>query len=116
MCDVGLGVEIGMKTVTLSERELEVLILILRGCSNKEISARLCVSLKTVEHHLSSIYRKVGVQSRVELVSLFLKEVLGLLKTWGKSPIEKRTAFGILVCDGTGLFLKKEGVIRIPVY
>jgi DNA-binding NarL/FixJ family response regulator len=40
------------------------------GRSNKEIAAEIYLSLKTVEAHLSSIYRKLGLRSRTELAHL----------------------------------------------
>ncbi|MCQ3977464.1 MAG: DNA-binding response regulator [Anaerolineae bacterium] len=51
---------------TLSEREREVLILLARGLSNKEIAQRLYLSVRTVEGHLANIYSKLGVHSRTE--------------------------------------------------
>ena len=48
----------------LSVRELEVLALIRAGARNAEIAARLVVSTKTVDHHVSSILRKLGVRDR----------------------------------------------------
>ncbi len=52
----------------LSKRENEVLGLILQGLSNQQIAAELRVSEKTVEKHLTSVYRKIGVSSRAEAV------------------------------------------------
>ena len=48
----------------LTGRELEVLSLVVQGLPNRQIAARLVVSPKTVEHHVSAILRKLGVQSR----------------------------------------------------
>jgi DNA-binding CsgD family transcriptional regulator len=48
----------------LSDRELEVLVLLARGRSNKEIAAALEISAKTVQHHVARIYEKSGVGSR----------------------------------------------------
>jgi HD-GYP domain-containing protein (c-di-GMP phosphodiesterase class II) len=48
----------------LSEREVEVLCLLARGLSNKEIGARLFISAKTVQHHVAHIYEKTGVSTR----------------------------------------------------
>lgn len=48
----------------LSEREVEVLRLIARGSSNREVAGRLWISTKTVGHHVEHIYRKLGVTTR----------------------------------------------------
>ena len=52
----------------LSRREVEVLELLLHGVSNKEIALSLKICQKTVEEHLTSIYTKIGVRSRVGAV------------------------------------------------
>ncbi len=59
---------------SLTEREKEMLRLLLQGKSNKEISALTYVSTETVKSHLQNIYKKLGVRSRLEAVTLFLKE------------------------------------------
>ena len=48
----------------LSERELEVLKLIAEGLSNREIAARLVISLSTVKGHTANIFGKLGVHRR----------------------------------------------------
>jgi pimeloyl-ACP methyl ester carboxylesterase/DNA-binding CsgD family transcriptional regulator len=48
----------------LSRRELEVLELVAAGLTNEEIAGRLCLSLRTVERHLSNIYAKLGVSGK----------------------------------------------------
>ena len=50
----------------LTEREVEVLRLIAKGRTNKEIAAELFISEKTVHHHVSSIFAKIGVGNRTE--------------------------------------------------
>ncbi len=50
----------------LSQRETEVLALLAHGLSNREIAARLVISAKTVEHHVSQILSKLGLRSRAE--------------------------------------------------
>ncbi len=59
---------------SLTEREKDVLALLLQGKSNKEISNLTFVSTETVKTHLQNIYRKLGVKSRLEAVALLLKE------------------------------------------
>jgi len=52
----------------LSEREKEVIQLIGQAYNNNKISTELCISEATVRHHLTSIYRKLGVSNRLELL------------------------------------------------
>lgn len=56
----------------LSEREVEVLRLIARGHTNKEISDQLHLSVRTVESHRAHIQQKLGLQTRAELVGYAL--------------------------------------------
>ncbi len=60
----------------LTARELEVLRLVVQGVRNGEIGQRLSISIKTVETHLTSIYGKLGVQSRAEAIALAQKRGL----------------------------------------
>jgi two-component system, NarL family, response regulator LiaR len=60
----------------LTEREREVLCLIVKGLSNNEIAERLYISLGTVKFHISNIFMKLGVESRVEAVTLALHQHL----------------------------------------
>jgi DNA-binding CsgD family transcriptional regulator len=53
----------------LTPAELEVASLVSEGKRNKEVAAALWMSEKTVEAHLSRIYRKLGVRNRAELVA-----------------------------------------------
>ena len=50
----------------LTAREVEVLCLVANGLSNREIAKRLYLSARTIERHLTNIYRKIGVSNRVE--------------------------------------------------
>lgn len=52
----------------LSEREVEVLRQVAQGYSNKQIAARLGISVKTVETYKSRLMEKLGLRSRVDIV------------------------------------------------
>jgi two-component system nitrate/nitrite response regulator NarL len=52
----------------LSEREKQIVRLIGQGYKNKRISSQLFISETTVRHHLTSIYNKLGVSDRLELL------------------------------------------------
>lgn len=54
----------------LTEREREVLSLLAEGLNNKEIAARLYLSVRTVEGHLTNAYGKLGLHSRTEAALL----------------------------------------------
>ncbi len=53
-------------TEALSDREREVLALVGAGVANKQIALRLGISPKTVKSHLSHIFRRIGVQDRLQ--------------------------------------------------
>lgn len=61
------GAEANKETI-LTEREREVLQAVARGERSKEIASRLGVSIRTVSSHLTSIYTKLGVDSRASAV------------------------------------------------
>jgi LuxR family maltose regulon positive regulatory protein len=53
----------------LSDRESEVLDLLVSGLSNQEIAQRLFVSVNTVKTHISHVYGKLGVNSRAQAIA-----------------------------------------------
>jgi two-component system, NarL family, nitrate/nitrite response regulator NarL len=56
------------RIATLTEREREVIALVGEGLKNKQIGDRLSITETTVRHHLTSIFAKLGVESRLEMV------------------------------------------------
>jgi DNA-binding NarL/FixJ family response regulator len=53
----------------LSEREREVVALVIQGLRNKDIGERLFISEITVRHHLTAIFNKLCLSSRFELIT-----------------------------------------------
>ena len=56
----------GTALAALSDREIEVLSLVAAGRTNVEIAGDLVLSVRTVENHVSHIYRKLNVRNRVQ--------------------------------------------------
>jgi DNA-binding NarL/FixJ family response regulator len=61
----------------LTRREREVMRLASEGLSNREIAARLFISEITVRHHLTSVFEKLGVANRFELLRLASRAEIG---------------------------------------
>ncbi len=64
------------ETPDLTEREREILALMVEGLSNHDIAERLVVSQSTVKFHVSNVLSKLGATTRTEAVALALKRKL----------------------------------------
>ncbi len=60
----------------LTPRELEIVALVTEGCGNREIAGRLTISEETVKRHLTHIFDKVGMSTRLELALFALDHSL----------------------------------------
>ena len=60
--DASIGLRAGPPSQ--GQREVEVLVLLAQGLSNREVARRLFLSPKTVGHHVEHIYDKLGIRSR----------------------------------------------------
>jgi DNA-binding NarL/FixJ family response regulator len=58
----------------LTQRESEILSLVITGASNRGIAAKLVIGEETVKTHLSSVYRKLGVGDRTSAAAMALRE------------------------------------------
>lgn len=57
----------------LTPRELEILRLVAKGRSNKEVASAMFISEETVKSHMKALFQKLGVRDRVEAVSVSVK-------------------------------------------
>ncbi len=58
----------------LSARQRDILELLRKGCSNQDIASALGLSAKTVENHLTRLYRQLGVSNRVEAIAYIMQQ------------------------------------------
>lgn len=58
----------GNQMQKLTEKETEILKLLIRGYDNREIAEALCVSIHTVKAHLTSVFRKLNVKNRTKAI------------------------------------------------
>jgi len=70
----------GDESSSLSRREMEVLLSVVRGMSNKQAAEKLHLSVTTVKRHLSNIYEKLNVSSRGEATRKAISE--GWISSW----------------------------------
>lgn len=66
----------GTKDYGLTPREREIISAVAAGCGNREIARRFAISEHTVKHHLTSIFDKLGVSTRLELALLAVAQGL----------------------------------------
>jgi DNA-binding CsgD family transcriptional regulator len=64
------GLERFLAEFKITDREKEIIALIIEGLSNNEISKKLFISIKTVKNHVTNIYTKTSVSNRVQLTNL----------------------------------------------
>lgn len=77
VCNDGdVSSDTGTRTNSLTNREVEVLRYLARGLSKKEIARTMHISVKTVEHHTTSVMRKLDIHDRVELARYAIREGL----------------------------------------
>jgi DNA-binding NarL/FixJ family response regulator len=70
-----------IKSMSLSDREIQVVELVAMGLANQDIAEKLEISKRTVDNHISNILKKTKTDNRVELVRWAMK--------WGKVCIDE---------------------------
>ena len=51
----------------LSKREIEVVMLVIQGLTNREVAGRLCIAEKTVKFHLTNVYKRLSISRRSQI-------------------------------------------------
>lgn len=77
-------------SVSLTPQELQVALAVGDGLTNREVAAKLYLSVKTVEFHLSNVYRKLGVSRRAALAGRLARMDVGGPVAAGNEPVERR--------------------------
>jgi DNA-binding CsgD family transcriptional regulator len=85
-----------MEGFGLSDRELEILELLVAGARNKEIATRLMISANTVKVHLRNIYAKLNVNSRTEAVTFALRNNLVGIEGMAINGIQRQQSDSLL--------------------
>ena len=83
------------KIASLTKREKEVVSLVCLGLKNKEIGGKLCISVPTVRHHLGSVFSKLDVSGRLDLIIYASRHGIIDLRSPDRSPasdLDKRAA------------------------
>lgn len=88
----------------LSGRQRDILELLQQGCSNQDIAARLGLSAKTIENHLTRLYRQLGVNSRLEAIAYVHQKperlvVSGAAAQEGEGPVAGGAQVNLLLVD-----------------
>ncbi len=73
---VEIDTPVNRSSEQLTAREIEVLVLIAGGHSNKQIALHLCLSVRTVERHINNIYRKIDAQNKADATAYALRNHL----------------------------------------
>ena len=79
----------GFAVQSISGREREIFLGILEGSTNQEIADSLEICEKTVEEHLTSIYRKIGVKTRSQAILWWLSCIKGFPSLTQKEKARK---------------------------
>ena len=94
----------------LSEREIETLVLVAQGLSNKEIAQALYISINTVKVHLRNIFEKIQVASRTEATLYAIEQ--GIIPSPGPEP--RYNAPDELIATPTRAWVRKNWWLGIP--
>jgi len=88
----GAGVSRRANAFGLTKRELDIVSLLVDGLANKEIADKCAIAPRTVKHHLTHLFEKLGVSNRVELVIAALHNRLAVRESSGPGALTSASA------------------------
>lgn len=88
----------------LSSRQHDILRLLVEGYDNRAIAQQLELSVKTIENHLTRLYRQLNVQSRLEAVN-FVRDHPGIIAHTGQPAVEVKQAIDLPVAEQRAILL-----------
>lgn len=99
---------------SLTARQLDLLRLLQQGLDNQSIAQKLGLSIKTVENHLTRLYRQLNVQSRLEAVNYIrqhpeIMALVGQASVWGSTASEEtiRESVMMLLVDDNARYRRQ---------
>lgn len=101
-----------LRTAGLSNREIDVVKLVIKGFSNKQVGNELCIAEKTVKFHLTHVYKNLSIKSRAELIVWcfshlnFVESPHAPLNT--SSPVTETIPVGNTTVIQSSPFVKKD--------
>lgn len=99
-----LNPEQKMDVLDLSSRQIDIARCLINGLSNKEIADKLTLSIKTVENHLTRLYRQLNVTSRLEAAS-YINDHPAILAQQGRAAAHDTAEFKLPAADQTSLLI-----------
>jgi DNA-binding NarL/FixJ family response regulator len=95
----------------LTQRQRELLRLLSQGCDNRKIAQTMDLSVKTVEHHLTRLYRALGVESRLEAVNYAMRhpEVLAASGPLPEPKARPEAALAVLLVEDNVRYRQQFG-------
>ena len=73
--DYKISIVEAVEKYELTKREKTILSLLLEGMDNTEISSQLVISVNTTKKHILNIYRKLGINNRVQMFKMIREQV-----------------------------------------
>jgi len=99
--------------LNLSPREKEIFTMLLTDAPQKAISANLKISQSTVNFHVKNLYRKLGIQSRIELITKYGNDPRKVVTLQSEEPLQARHLPHKFIIPAAAMFLVSVALFLI---